>query len=71
MKPDLKGGGSTKPAYSDPEAFKIYEVRMDRFDRLWRARQIGDATYLRSLFIDGMDTADAVSRLNMLKRERT
>jgi len=59
-----------KPAFSDPEAFRIYDERLERFDRLWRTRQIGDATYLRSLFIDGVDTGDAASRLNMLKGER-
>lgn len=59
-----------KPAFSDPEAPTIYNERLERFDRLWRNRQIGDATYLRSLFIDGVDTADAVSRLDMLKRDR-
>lgn len=59
-----------KPHFSDPEAPAIYNARLERFDTLWRHRQITDATYLRSLFIDGVDAGDATSRLNLLKMER-
>lgn len=57
--------------FSDGERTAELGLRLVRFDVLWLKGQIGDATYLRSLFIDGVDTADAVSRLNSLKMERT
>jgi hypothetical protein len=59
-----------KPHFSEPETHADYNERLERFDRLWRHRQITDATYLRSLFIDGVDASEARSRLAMLKMER-
>ena len=58
-----------KPHFSDPE--HLSEERLARFDRLWRDRQIGDSTYLRSLFIDGIAADVATSRLNCLKMEQS
>ncbi len=58
-----------KPHFSDSEAPALYNERMERFDRLWRHGQIGDATYLRSLYIDGIPPDEAKQRLHMLKME--
>lgn len=41
-----------------------------RMDQCWRKKEIGDATYLRSLFIHGYSPAEAVTELNLLKLER-
>lgn len=47
------------------------ELRLRRFDRLLEEGAIGEATYLRSLFIDGILPDEAKSRLSLLKmRER-
>lgn len=53
----------------DPERTALMAWRLIRFDRLWQAGQIGDATYLRSLFIDGVLPDEARSRLNCLKMD--
>lgn len=57
-------------SHAEPEKPAMLDERANRFDRLWRAGQIGDATYLRSLFIDGVLPDVANSRLNCLKMER-
>jgi len=59
-----------KPHFSEPEAPALYNERLERFDRLWRHGQIGEATYLRSLFIDGIPPDEARQRLHMLKMEK-
>lgn len=56
-------------SHHDPERAQLLNDRALRFDLLWRAGQIGDATYLRSLFIDGMLPDEANSRLNCLKMD--
>lgn len=43
------------------------ELRLHRLDALWLSGQIGDATYLRSLFIDGLLPDEANSRLACLR----
>ncbi len=58
-----------KPHFSEPEAPALYNERLERFDRLWRHGQIGEATYLRSLFIDGVAADEANMRLTLLKME--
>lgn len=39
-------------------------------DQHWRRGEIGDATYLRSLFISGIMPDEARSRLALLKMEK-
>jgi hypothetical protein len=39
-------------------------------DQCWRKGEIGDATYLRSLFIAGYLPDEANTELNLLKLER-
>lgn len=59
--------------YSDPEAKAHLEARKCQRDLEWLKDQIGDATYLRSLMIDGMLEKDArveLSHLKMAKRDR-
>lgn len=59
-------------SHHDPEAPAIYDAKKREFDRLWLAGQIGDATYLRSLFIGGKFTpADANTELSLLKMQKT
>jgi hypothetical protein len=41
-----------------------------RMDQCWRRREIGDATYLRSLFVMGYLPDVANVELNLLKMER-
>lgn len=53
---------SERPAYLDMQKL--------RMDQLWRKKQIGDSTYLRSLFILGYLPKDANTELNLLKLER-
>lgn len=58
---------------SDPERLALLDMQKLRLDQHWRKREIGDATYLRSLFIlDGRRyTPDvAASELSLLKMER-
>ena len=57
------------PAFSEPEAPKILDIKKLRMDQLWRKRQILDNTYLRSLFIMGYSATDATTELNLLKLE--
>lgn len=56
--------------HSDPERASLLADRAIRFDLLWRAGEIGDSTYLRSLMIDGLLPDEARSRLNCLKMEK-
>ena len=53
----------------DPEYQANLELRHHRFDQLFRAGTIGESTYLRSLFIDGMLPDEANTRLSLLKME--
>lgn len=56
-------------AHSDPERNQLLDMKKLRMDQLWRKKQIGDSTYLRSLFIMGYLPKDANVELNLLKME--
>lgn len=57
-------------SFHDPERSKALEDKKIWLDNLWMKGQIGDSTYLRSLFIAGDLPDVANSRLNMLKMEK-
>lgn len=57
-------------SYTEPERQRLISDRALRFDILWRAGQIGDNTYLRSLLIDGMPIDEARGRLGLLKMDK-
>lgn len=59
-----------QPHFSDPERPALLDMQKLRMDQLWRKKQIGDATYLRSLFIAGYLPDEANTELNLLKIER-
>ena len=54
------------PTISEPRWPALAE-RAARFDRLLTEGAIGEATYLRSLFIDGWLPDEARTRLKLLK----
>lgn len=63
------------PTISEPQTERLND-RAIRFDLLYRqylrtggVEGISDATYLRSLFIDGIKPDEANARLNLLKME--
>lgn len=56
--------------HTDPERPALLDMQKLRMDQCWRKREIGDATYLRSLFIMGYLPKDANVELNLLKLER-
>lgn len=58
-------------SHSDPERVERLDMQKLRMDQLWRKKQIGDATYLRSLFIMGWMPSDANVELNLLRLERS
>lgn len=61
-------------SHHEPERPALYDARKRRLDRLWLNGEIGNATYLRSLFVlDGITyTPDvANSELAMLRMEKT
>lgn len=53
--------------YSDPEARAMLEHRKRQRDLEFLRGQIGEATYLRSLMIDGMLPDEARTELNLLR----
>lgn len=57
--------------FSDPERSADIDMKKLRMDQHWRKREIGDATYLRSLFIMGYLPDEANTELRLLKLERT
>ena len=59
-----------QPHFSDPERPTQIDMQKLRLDQYWRRGEIGDATYLRSLFIMGYAPRDAATELNLLKMER-
>ena len=59
-----------QPHFSDPERKQDLDFGKLRMDQMWRRRQIGDATYLRSLFNMGWLPRDAAIELNLLKLEK-
>lgn len=58
------------PSHHDPERPTLLDMQKLRLDQCWRKKELGDATYLRSLFIHGYTPADANVELNLLKMER-
>lgn len=58
------------PHRDDPERSQAIDMQKLRLDQHWRKREIGDSTYLRSLFILGYLPDVANSELNLLKMER-
>ncbi len=56
-----------KPHFSDQEARAILADRKIQRDNEWLKRQIGEATYLRSLLILGYPLDEARMELNQLK----
>lgn len=61
-------------SHHDSERPALYDARKRQLDRLWLNGEIGDKTYLRSLFVlDGITyTPDvANSELAMLRMEKT
>ena len=57
-------------SYIDPERTRLGDVKKLRMDQCWRKKEIGDATYLRSLFIMGYLPDEANTELRLLKLER-
>jgi hypothetical protein len=55
------------PMHHDPETRQILNDLKTQRDAEWCRRQIGDATYLRSLMILGYSDHDAQTELNLLK----
>ncbi len=58
-----------KPHFSDAERPALNDMAKLRMDQCWRRGEIGDSTYLRSLFIMGFLPDVANSELNLLKME--
>jgi len=54
---------------SDPERPAQLDMQKLRMDQCWRRGEIGDSTYLRSLFIMGFLPDVANSELTLLKME--
>jgi hypothetical protein len=54
---------------SDPEFSHAFDIQKLRMDQLWRKKQIGDQTYIRSLTFAGYLPKDATVELNLLKME--
>ena len=52
-----------RPSWHDPEARQILEERKARRDNEYLLKQIGEATYLRSLLILGYSMDDARAAL--------
>lgn len=55
--------------FSEPEAKALLEERKRLRDAEWLRKQIGDATYLRSLMILGYSDNDARVELKLRKME--
>jgi hypothetical protein len=58
-----------QPHFSDSERREHLDFAKLRMDQMWRQGQIGNATYLRSLFNMGWSSSDATTELNLLKLE--
>lgn len=55
--------------FTDAERSKALNFNKLRMDQCWRRKEIGDATYLRSLFLMGFLPDEANTELNLLKME--
>lgn len=58
------------PSRQDPERPALLDMQKLWLDQCWRKKEIGDMTYLRSLFIMDYSPADANIELNLLRMER-
>ena len=67
---DRDKGNIMQPHFSDAERPALFDMQKLRLDQCWRRGEIGDATYLRSLFIMGYPPREAGTELNLLKMER-
>lgn len=56
--------------YQEPERPAMLDMKKLRMDHAWVKNQIGDVTYLRSLFFLGYSSNDAIVELNLLKLEK-
>jgi hypothetical protein len=56
--------------HADPERLQMLDMQKLRMDQCWRKNEIGDSTYLRSLFIMGYLPHDATVELHLLKLEK-
>lgn len=59
-----------RPHFSDSERLAWKDAQAARLGQYWRKGQIGDATFLRSLFVMGWLPDEANTELNLLKMER-
>ena len=59
-----------RPHFSDDERVELLDMQKLRMDQCWRKREIGDATYVRSLTFLGFSPKDAATELNLLKLEK-
>lgn len=57
--------------FSDPERPKILDMQKLALDQCWRKGQVGDVTYIRTLFSMGYAPHDAQTELNLLRLEQT
>jgi len=55
--------------FSDQERSQKLNMSKLRMDQCWRRKEIGDSTYLRSLFIMEYLPDEARTELNLLKME--
>jgi hypothetical protein len=56
-----------KPDWHDPETRSILNARKTERDNEWLRKQIGEATYLRSLMVLGYPLDEARMELNQLR----
>lgn len=56
--------------HQEPERPQMLDMAKLRMDQCWRRKEIGEMTYLRSLFLMGFTPAEANVELNLLKLER-
>lgn len=58
------------PYFADPERPQLLDMQKLRMDQCWRKGEIGNSTYLRSLFIMGYLPDEANTELSLLKMEK-
>lgn len=57
------------PSHHDPERPALLDMQKLRLDQCWRKKEIGDVTYLRSLYFIRYSAADANVELSLLRME--
>lgn len=60
-----------QPHFSDSEKPALLDMQKLRMDQCWRRGEVGDVTYLRTLFLQGYAPHDAQTELNLLRLEQT